>query len=494
MSEAALATGGAEAAAARRPLLTEDWLAALLGLLVFAMALAGLTGPDLLGWVVTTSLWTDPAGALAPVNKAYAWLGGAGALLATWAALLVVLGAGVAALGGHAGRFALAFTLVFALAYGAWFLGSNAHVAAVTPAEFARFGIGWSLRLTNEGGFILALAAGLVIANVFPRLAAWLQEAIRPELFIKIAIVILGGFLAVTVAGRLNFASAILLRGVAAIIEAYLIYWAVVYYVARRWFGFTREYAVPLASGISICGVAAAIATGGAIRARPMVPVLVSSLVVVFAVVEVLILPFLAQAFLSHEPLVAAAWMGLAVKTDGAAVAAGGITEALLLARNAAEGVRYEPGWILGTTAAVKIFIDVFIGVWAFILAYIWTNHINKVPGERARPIEIWQRFPKFILGFLLTFAIGLALAFGLDPALKPRLAASIAEANTFRVLFFILTFFSIGVLSDFRKLWAAGIGRLAAVYVVCLFGFVIWVGLLISWLFFGGVTPPLAA
>lgn len=64
-------------------------------------------------------------------------------------------------------------------------------------------------------------------------------------------------------------ATSLLIRGAAAIVEAYLIYWAVVYFVARKWFGFSREYAVPLAPGISICGVAAAIATGGAIRARP---------------------------------------------------------------------------------------------------------------------------------------------------------------------------------------------------------------------------------
>jgi uncharacterized membrane protein YadS len=114
--------------------------------------------------------------------------------------------------------------------------------------------------------------------------------------------------------------------------------------VARKWFGFSREWAAPLASGISICGVAAAIATGGAIRARPAVPVLVSSLVVVFAVVEVLILPVLAVTYLSSEPLVAAAWMGLAIKTDGAAVAGGGITEALILSKAAAGGIRYQPG------------------------------------------------------------------------------------------------------------------------------------------------------
>ena len=176
-----------------------------------------------------------------------------------------------------------------------------------------------------------------------------------------------------------------LLRGVAAIIEAYLIYWAVVYFVARKWFGFNREWAAPLASGISICGVAASIATGSAIRARPAIPVLVSSLVVIFAVVEVLILPFLAQTFLWHEPLVAGAWIGLAVKTDGAAVAGGGITEALILAKNAAEGIKYQPGWILATTATVKVFIDIFIGIWAFILGYIWTNHINPTR-DKAKP------------------------------------------------------------------------------------------------------------
>src|SRR5438445_13399247 len=102
-------------------------------------------------------------------------------------------------------------------------------------------------------------------------------------------------------------------RGLCAIVEAYLIYWAVIYFIARKYFKFNREWAAPLASGISICGVSAAIATGGAIRARPIIPVLVSSLVVVFAVVEVLILPFLAQTFLAHEPLVAGAWMGRAV-------------------------------------------------------------------------------------------------------------------------------------------------------------------------------------
>ena len=43
----------------------------------------------------------------------------------------------------------------------------------------------------------------------------------------------------------------------------------------------------------------------------------------------------------------------------------------------------------------VKVFIDIFIGVWAFLLAYIWTNHINVEEREKAKLSEIWERFPK---------------------------------------------------------------------------------------------------
>ena len=479
--------------AAPGPWITEDWLSVWIGLAIFALALAGLGGVDLLGWAVSTSVWIDPGQALSTVSKTYAQLGGAGALAVTYLALLAVLTVSAAALNLDLKRFAIGFTVVFAFAYASWIIGSYAYVAAVTPADQQKFGIGWSLKLTNEGGYVVALLMGLIIANFFPRLAEWLKEAIRPELYIKIAIVILGAFLAVTAAGRLSLASSLLLRGVAAIVEAYLIYWAVVYFVARKWFGFNREWAAPLASGISICGVSAAIATGGAIRARPMIPVLVSSLVVVFAVVEVLLLPFLAQTFLSHEPLVAGAWMGLAIKTDGAAIAGGAITESLILAQNAAEGIKYQPGWILGAAATIKVFIDIFIGIWAFVLGYIWTNHINRT-ADKASVWEIWQRFPKFVIGFLITFVVGLYLALATPADIAAKVPAAMGEANTLRVVFFILTFFSIGVLSNFKKLWQEGIGRLAAVYFVSLFGFVIWVGLLISWLFFSGVKPPLAS
>src|SRR5580700_1690247 len=475
--------------------LSEDLLSLIIGLLIFVLALGVLGGVDLLGWVVTTAVWTDLSKALAPISKGYAGLGGVGALVATYVGLLALMTAGAAALKANVRRFILAFTAVFWISYICWIIGSYANFAVNTPADMQKFGISWSLRLTAEGGFVIALIVGLIVGNFLPRLAAWMKEAIRPEMYIKIAIVLLGGFLGIVSAEKLSLATSLMFLGLASIIVAYLIFWAVVYYVARVWFKFSREWAAPLASGIAICGVSAAIATGGAIRSRPVVPVLVSSLVVVFAVTEVLILPFVAQTWLAHEPLVAGAWMGLAVKTDGAAVAAGGITESLILAKNAAEGVHYQPGWILGTAATVKAFIDIFIGTWAFVLGYIWTNHINVTPdSNKAKAREIWQRFPKFIIGFVITFFVGLYLALGTPADVAKNVPAAIGEANTFRVIFFILTFFSIGVLSNFRALWREGFGKLAAVYVVSLFGFVVWVGLLISWIFFHGITPPLAS
>jgi uncharacterized membrane protein YadS len=407
-------------------------------------------------------------------------------------ALLAVLSAAAVALKADVKKFALAFTAVFAIAYASWIVGSYANFAAVTPAELQKFGISWSLRLTNEGGFVFALVAGLIIANVFPRFAETIKEAVRPELYIKIAIVILGGFFAVTAAGKLNLATSLLLRGVAAIIEAYLIYWAVVYFVARKWFGFNREWAAPLASGISICGVSAAIATGGAIRARPIVPGA----------------GFLARGRVRRDRSLDPAVPGADVSVAGAA---GRRRLDRTCRQNRRRGGRrrrhhrvFDSREVGGRRREISTRLDSrhhrhgesvhrhfhrHLGVRARLhLDQLCQRDLGQ--GENRRDLAA---LPKFILGFVLTFLIGLYLALATPADVAAKVPAAIGEANTFRVIFFILTFFSIGVLSNFKKLWQEGIGKLAAVYVISLFGFVIWVGLLISWLFFAGIKPPLA-
>jgi uncharacterized membrane protein YadS len=478
---------------------SEDWWAVWVGLLIFALSLGALGGLDLLGWGVTFQEWVDPGKALAPASRQYAGLPGWASLLLTYLFLLAVLTAGAAVMGLGVRRFAVGFSVVFWVGALCLFLGNYAIIATTTPKKRLEFGIPWSIGLTGEAGYVLALLAGLGVGNLLPRLAGALQEGARAEWFVKTAIVILGGALGVKAAVAQGLTSVILFRGFAAIVEAYLIYWALVYFIARRFFGFSREWAAPLASGISICGVSAAIATGAAIRARPVVPVMVSSLVVIFAVIELLVLPFAARAFLYREPMVAGAWMGLAVKTDGAAFASGTITDALVCGEaERQEGITYKPGYMLMTTTTVKLFIDVFIGVWAFVLGLIWVYRIDPRKGEGVRPVEIWHRFPKFVLGYAATFLV--LFVWSLLSPLKPDpvklepaapFAMAVKQSELFRALFFVMTFFSIGLAANFRRLWEEGIARLAAVYVLSLFGFIIWIGLAISWIFFHGVRPP---
>src|SRR5262249_14148758 len=78
----------------KRKSISEDWLSVLIGLLFFSLSLGVLVGADVLGWVVTTSVWNDISKALAPASKAYAGLGGIGALIVTYVVLLGVLTTG----------------------------------------------------------------------------------------------------------------------------------------------------------------------------------------------------------------------------------------------------------------------------------------------------------------------------------------------------------------------------------------------------------------
>ena len=101
-------------------------------------------------------------------------------------------------------------------------------------------------------------------------------------------------------------------------------------------------------------------------------------------------------------------------------------------------------------------------------------------------------RFPRFVLGYLMTFVIMLVICVNVE--WQPLGKSVISTLGPLRTIFFTLTFFTIGMVSNFHKLMEEGIGRLAIVYVVCLFGFIIWLGLFISWLFFHGMTPPVIA
>lgn len=380
---------------------SEDWWAVWLGFFISLLGAGKIWGIDVLGWVAKYGTWLDPAKAVQANSSAYASLGGIGSVVATYVFVLLVTAVGAYFMGSNIRKFIQGFTVIYWLTVATNLLGNYAYLAA-TPSNRASFGLSWSLSL-GELGFVFALIAGLIISNFFPKLATFLAQAAKPEWYIKTGIVILGMNIGIQTISALSLASTVIVRGICAVVEAYLIYWPVVYFVARKFFKFTPEWAAPMASGISICGVAAAIATGSAIRSRTIIPTILASVIIVFVAFELLVLPFAASTFLTDEPMVAGSWLGLVVKSDGGAVASGAVADTLI--RNNAlsqYGVNYQEGWILMATTTAKLFIDVFIGVWAFILAVVWSiYHLNDkdaaTTSYKVSKREIWQRFPKFI-------------------------------------------------------------------------------------------------
>src|SRR5260370_1251836 len=134
---------------------TEDWWAVWLGLLVVALALPTAAGCDLLGWVVSTSVWLDPSKALGPIAKSYGGLPGVVSLLLTFLLLLGLVTLGAWSMRLNLVRFVAGFTAIFWVSYLCWLAGHVAYIAA-TPDKRSGFGITWSLGLTGEAGFIVA--------------------------------------------------------------------------------------------------------------------------------------------------------------------------------------------------------------------------------------------------------------------------------------------------------------------------------------------------
>jgi uncharacterized membrane protein YadS len=290
-----------------------------------------------------------------------------------------------------------------------------------------------------------------------------------------------------------GFAIQLILTGAAATFVAYMFFWPIVYTLARRVFRLKRDASAVLASGISICGVSAAIATAGAIRAKPVVPVTVSMLVVIFAMIELLVLPGFYTAVFPDQPIVNGAALGMTVKTDGADAAAGALLDGLMVSANlAATGVSWQPGWILSAALLTKIWIDVFIGVWAFVLALIWVYKVDGRSGAVSiSPAEIWHRFPKFVLGYFVTWFSFLAIV-ALWPEQAETLDAGTSVVQSpMRTMLFMLTFVAMGTITDFSKL--RGMGKLALLYAIALAVVIAPIAYGVAWLFHRGLTPPLA-
>ena len=339
-------------------------------------------------------------------------------------------------------RFLVSFPLLFLIAAVSFLISGNSLVSSL-GIEY----VFW------------ALLVGLFISNVLG-VPWWLKAAAKSELYIKTGLVLLGAEMLL---------GTILKAGAFGMIQAIVVIaavWYVCYWLAGR-FGLDKEFGAILATGVSVCGVSAAIAAGGALKGDPKKVSHTISLILLCAVPMLVLQPLVAR-LLAMPLMVAGAWIGGTIDTTGAVVAAGAITG----------------GKALDVAVVVKFAQNALIGVVAFLLA-LWAALKGKQKGgERPRISQIWERFPKFVLGF-----IAVSLVFSL--AMSETTAKNItAITSGIRGLLFSLAFLSIGLETRFMDLIAMGRGRPALTFLLAQLFNLAWT-LLFAWLLFGGVLFP---
>ncbi|OGK99998.1 MAG: hypothetical protein A3J45_06485, partial [Candidatus Rokubacteria bacterium RIFCSPHIGHO2_02_FULL_69_13] len=346
---------------------------------------------------------------------------------------------GIILMGANVGMYILGFPIVYVLAWLSQFIAGNSTLNY------------WGLEYV-----IFALVIGLFISNVIG-IPDWLREAVRTEYYIKTGLVILGAgilFFEIVQAGALGIVQALLVVTVI---------WYACFWLSRK-LRVDDEFAVILSTAVSICGVSAAIAACGAIQGDKKKLSYVTSLVLIVAVPMMVLMPWIVKAF-GIPDIVGGAWLGGTLDTSGSVVAAGALIS--------------EPAMKAGVI--VKFSQNVLIGVAAFFLSVWWTVKEGAKTGQRPSARVIWERFPKFVLGFLIASFV---FSFLLDSA---TVSATKGMFGGLRTVWFALAFTCIGLETRFTELVSMEGGRPAAAFLGAQAINVIWT-LILAFLLFGGI------
>lgn len=356
---------------------------------------------------------------------------------------LIVGAVGFALIGGKVLAFVIGFPVVFILAWLARVIAGN--------GLFIDYGVEY---------VIFALLLGLLISNTIGT-PQWLMPAVQTEFFIKTGLVILGAgllFLEVIQAGVLGILQAVLVV---------FVIWYVCFWIARK-LRVDDDFAAILSTAVSICGVSAAIAACGAIQGDKKKLSYVTSLVLIVAVPMMIVMPWIVKAFQIPD-IVGGAWLGGTLDTSASVVAAGALIS------DAA----------MKTGVIVKFSQNALIGVAAFILVIWWTYKAGAQPGgEKPSAGIIWERFPKFVLGFLVASAL---FSFFLPQAMVDGTKSVLGGL---RVWWFALAFVCIGLETKFVDLATMEGGRPAVAFIAAQAVNIVWT-LLLAYLLFGGYIFP---
>jgi uncharacterized membrane protein YadS len=408
----------------------EDWLAVIAGgLMILAVIVGWRPVFPSLKWKVVADLAAGVSG------KSLLALGVLGAVMGAVSFVAMALTGAVSwsAFGG--------FAVVFVLGWLAQWIAGQSQINAL-GLEYVLFG----------------LMLGLILNHTMT-LPAWLRVAVRTEFYIKTGLVILGATI---------LFHEMMEAGVLGLVQAGLVVtlvWGFTFRLAKK-LRVDDEFAAMLSSAVSICGVSAAIATCGAIQGDRKKLSYVTSIVLIVAMPMMVVMPWLVKHFQIPD-LVAGAWLGGTLDTSGSVVAAGQLIS--------------EPATKAGVI--VKFSQNVLIGVAAFALSVWWSMRERKEKGtaQKVSAAVIWERFPKFVLGFI---AASLVFSFVLDAGLvkeaKPIL-------NSLRNFWFALAFVSIGLETHFGDLIKMEGGRPALAFLGGQ-AFNVVLTLILAWLLFGGV------
>lgn len=295
---------------------------------------------------------------------------------------------------------------------------------------------------------------GLMISN-FWGVPDWLKRGIQSEFYIKIGIIALGStiiFSEVLVAGMYGFAQSLIVV---------FVVWYFSFWISRKVFKVDDEMATMLASAVSICGVSAAIATCGAIKGDNKKLSYVISLVLVTAIPMMYIMPWLSN-LMGLSQAVGGAWMGGTIDTTGAVAASG-----TLLGEEAAQ-----------IAIIVKSSQNVLLGIAAFVISLVW-SYKDKNRTERPTLGTIWDRFPKFVVGFLLASLIFSTLF----PIEEAKAIGKITKG--FSTTLFSIAFVCIGLETKFKELFTQENKAPLKAFMSAQF-FNVIVTLIVSYLIFG--------
>ena len=317
-----------------------------------------------------------------------------------------------------------------------------------------------AIPIVKEFGFepvFFAVILGLLVSNVFT-LPEWLKSAVQSEFYIKIGIICLGSTI---------LFSEILKSGAYGMAQSVIVVFSVWYFAF--WVGgkmnVDPKMRTMLASAVSICGVSAAIATCGVIRGDNKRLSYIVSLVLIVAVPMMYLLPWLAS-LMNLPQEVTGAWLGGTIDTTGAVAAAGALV---------GEGA--------GQTAIiVKSSQNVLLGIAAFIISIMW-SYQGKAHVEKPTASVIWERFPKFVVGFVLA---SLVFSFCFDTGTAKEIGK---VTKGFQNTLFSIAFVCIGLETRFREIFGKENRKPLGVFLLAqTFNIIVTLGM--AYLMFGVVKP----